>query len=274
MNNFKKQFIGFRAVNKLMLKTFLSQPIGIIITFILPFILEVVLTYIFYGISHNQNSKFEIHQTLSQLMPGLLNIPVISLSLIGIPFTFTLLKESSILKKIGVTNISPTTFIYSIIIVFFSLEVFSSTIIFLWSKIIWQDKAPNPHNAAFLIPYFLTALSCISIGILIGGIAKTSPTGFGAGVGVFMPLVFLSGAMFPAMYGWINIFAKVAPINAPIELFKLSWNYGVLTLQNKPPFFSSIIIISNFWDTLIAYLYPLLFASVAVTITLLTFNWK
>ncbi|MCR8613159.1 MAG: ABC transporter permease [Mycoplasma sp.] len=262
------------AIFKLSLKTFLYQPIGIIMTFILPIILLVILTYMFYGISSHENPSFQISTTLRGLLPGLVVMPTITIGMLGVPFTFTLFKESGILKKIGITPTKSYTFLISFIFTFAIMELFSSIATFALAKIIWQSDAPNPYNASIMVPWLMSSMVGIAMGLFIGGISKDSATGFGIGVGLFMPAVFLSGCMFPSLHGWIAYFGKIAPHNESITIFKLAWNYGTLVVKDYPPYFDNIVLISELSDTLYSYLYPLLFFAATIVVNKTTFKWQ
>ena len=264
----------FWANNTLIFKTFVKQLLGILLAFILPLILLVVLVYIFYGISKYANPDFQISTTLKTLLPGLLLIPTLILGLLGLPFTFTMLKESNILKKVGTTPASPQNFIFSLVFTFVVLELFSSIFIFTLAKMFWQGSTPNPYNANFLLPWFISAFVNVGIGMLIGGICKTSSAGFGIGVAIFLPAIFLSGTLYPAMYGWISYISKAMPQNEVTILFKLSWNFGDLTISNKPPEFGDIVLLSNTLDTIYSYIFPVGSIFAFLIASRATFRWQ
>lgn len=262
----------YLALFKFVFRIFIGQPIGVVMGFILPSTILVILPYVITG----TGSK-PIQDVLQFIVPGLITLPVLIMGLLGIPITLTTLKESSILKKTNVLNVKPSLFIFAFLSVFIVLMITGSVWIFILSKIIWQSSAPNPANAAFLVPYMMTAFITIFIGLQIGNMAKTAATGFALGIMVFLPFSFLSGTMFPQVVGTLNKIAKFIPTNETTMSMKNAWMNGTLHIKDMSasgwPF--SMQIFNAVWkDTLLTYLYPSLFIVVmSVTVTK-TLKWE
>ena len=118
----------FFATSKLIAKSFLGQPIGIIITFLAPSTLTVLLPFLAHG-SMNidiNNPHISMEKVLDLLIPGLILVPAFMCGFIGVPITYGSMKETRMLKRLNVAGIKPSLFIFSFFFVFFFIMIFAS----------------------------------------------------------------------------------------------------------------------------------------------------
>lgn len=208
------------------------------------------------------------------VMPSGMLIPIITISMLFLPQSIFEFKNSTLLKRIGVTPINPMKFLI-VILAYNILIIFSSVIfVFLCSfgifsipsldgssnlyniiingkiiKIGWIDMIKHADWWSFIYALFMTILVCISIGFLISSIAKSSLFIQGLGMTIILITFFVAPLALPlpmvVSFDAMKYIGYLLPLkyatSACTEAFAGSSNYG-----------SSINIIniynSNIWD--------------------------
>lgn len=139
----------------------------------------------------------------------------------GLPITVSELRERKILKRYRVTPMSPVLLLAAELAVFILYALVSMLTLLAATAIFWSFPI-HGSAAAFLGSWLLTLVSTLSIGLLVGGIAKnTKQAGVIASI-LYFPMLIFSGTTLPievmpeAMRKIIGIF----PLTQGIELMK------------------------------------------------------
>ncbi len=156
------------------------------------------------------------------VMPGGLLIPVVMISMLFLPQSIFEFKNSTLLKRIGVTTISPMKFL-TVIIVYNILVILSSTIfIFICSfaifaipslngksnlfnivengvlvKLGWIDMISKVDWWSFIYSLLIYIIMAITIGFFISSIARSSLFIQGLGITIIFVSFFLAPLSFP-----------------------------------------------------------------------------
>ena len=290
-----KKIRKFSALVKLIINSFFGQPIGIIIALIAPLTLFVIIPYLINNIE-SSSMDVEMSETLKKTIPQLLLLPSLIIGNLGLPITFSTLKENRIMKKMCVVGITPMIYIFSFVVVFFFLTIFSTLLIYLIGFAIFQKDLPYPSGFAFLIPWMFLILVSIFVGLLISSFVKSQALSFAIGIATFLPIAFLSGVLLPDIEGWIKYLARVFPHSWLVSLYKASWHenllytnvysdgtylFEIIGKQGEYPIIKPIerkidprIIENNTWDTLLVYLYPSISLSAQNFIITKKFQWE
>lgn len=144
----------FFATSSLIIKSFLGQPIGIIISFLAPSTLTILLPFLAHGSMNMDinNPQIDMQRVLTLLIPGLVLVPAFMCGFIGVPITYGNMKETRMLKRLNVAGIKPSLFILSFFFVFFFIMIFACILQYFLALAIWQLDVPVPETGVFILP--------------------------------------------------------------------------------------------------------------------------
>ncbi|MBP1560278.1 MAG: ABC transporter permease [Oscillospiraceae bacterium] len=141
--------------------------------------------------------------------------------LMGLPITVSELRERKILKRYRVTPMSPVLLLAAELAVFMLYALVSMLTLLAATAIFWSFPI-HGSAAAFIGSWLLTLVSTLSIGLLVGGIAKnTKQAGVIASI-LYFPMLIFSGTTLPieVMPEVMRKIVGVFPLTQGIELMK------------------------------------------------------
>lgn len=144
----------FLATSALIMRSFLGQPIGVIIAFLAPSTLTILLPFLAHG-SMNldiNNPNISMEKVLTILIPGLVLVPAFMCGFIGVPLTYGSMKETRMLKRLNVAGVKPSFFIFSFFFVFFFIMIFACILQYCLALMVWQLDVPLPETGLFILP--------------------------------------------------------------------------------------------------------------------------
>ena len=130
------------------------------------------------------------------LLPGLVGMGVMTFSIIGIATAMALYREQKILKRILATPLRVRTFFAAMVIAYLVVSVVQTAIIFAAGVILFDAHVFGNYLEIGLL-IVLGNLIFLSIGFIVGALAKNVQAASGLGNAVALPMMFLSGAFFP-----------------------------------------------------------------------------
>lgn len=193
----------------------------VIFAVIMPLIVLVILGFI-YGTK--PAAEGTAYTFMEQSFGALCCISICAGGLMGLPIVVSEYRERKILKRFQVTPVSPAKLlavefaIYMIYCVVSILTLFPAAILF------WKIKIQGSF-LLFLGSWLLTMVSTLSIGLLVGGIAKNTKNASVIACILYFPMLIFSGATLPfevmpsAMQKIISIF----PLTQGIQLMKATF---------------------------------------------------
>ena len=133
---------------------------------------------------------------LEQSFGALCSIAICAGGLMGLPILVSDYRERKILKRFSVTPVSPTM-ILTVHLMIYSLYS-AASVVLLWivSKIFFGFRMRG-SVLLFIGGWLLVLISILSIGMLVGGIAKNSKTASVYASILYFPMLVFSGATLP-----------------------------------------------------------------------------
>lgn len=161
---------------------------------------------------------------LEQSFGALCAISICAGGLMGLPLLVSEYRERKILKRFQVTPVSPAKLLAVEFLIYVIYCALSMITLFLAAVLFWGVKI---HGSLFAFggSWLLTMLSTLSIGLLVGGIAKDAKTASVIACVLYFPMLIFSGATLPlevmpeAMQKVISFF----PLTQGIQLMKAAF---------------------------------------------------
>ncbi|MGN0533917.1 MAG: ABC transporter permease [Eubacterium sp.] len=161
---------------------------------------------------------------LERSFGALCTISICAGGLMGLPLVVSEYRERKILKRFQVTPVSPL----KLLVVEFFIYVFYCLISMLTliptAMLIWNVRISGSW-LAFLGSWLLTMVSTLSIGMMVGGIAKNSKSASVIACILYFPMLIFSGTTLPfeVMPQAMQRIMSVFPMTQGIELMKTTF---------------------------------------------------
>ncbi|MDE7445332.1 MAG: ABC transporter permease [Lachnospiraceae bacterium] len=212
---------SFRTLLKNELKLNIRNMNMVIFAVIMPLIVLVVLGLI-YGTKPAADGA--AYTFMEQSFGALCCISICAGGLMGLPLLVSEYRERKILKRFQVTPVSPAKLLLVEFLIYVIYCVVSILTLFPAAMLFWKIKI---HGSVllFLGSWLLTMVSTLSIGLLVGGIAKNMKSASVIACILYFPMLIFSGATLPfevmpvAMQKIISIF----PLTQGIQLMKAAY---------------------------------------------------
>lgn len=193
----------------------------VIFAIILPLVVLVILGFL-YGTNSAANGAD--YTFLEQSIGALCAISVCAGGLMGLPLVVAEYRERKILKRFQVTPISPSMLLAVEVLIYVLYALVSLITLLLVSGLTW-DVHLRGSWGGFAGSWLLTVLSTLSIGMMVGGIAKNAKSASVIASVLYFPMLIFSGATLPfeimpeAMQKIVTVF----PLTQSIQLMKESF---------------------------------------------------
>lgn len=193
----------------------------IIFAVIMPLVVLIILGFI-YGTKAASDGV--AYTFLEQSFGALCTISICAGGLMGLPLVVSEYRERKILKRFQVTPVSPL----KLLVVEFFIYVFYCLISMLTliptAMLIWNVRISGSW-LLFLGSWFLTMVSTLSIGMMVGGIAKNSKSASVIACILYFPMLIFSGTTLPfeVMPKAMQKIVSVFPITQGIGLMKTTF---------------------------------------------------
>lgn len=157
---------------------------------------------------------------MEQSFGALCTISICAGGLMGLPLVVSEYRERKILKRFQVTPVSPLKLL-TVEFCIYIVYCIASMLTLLLTSLIWNVRIGGSWPA-FLASWMLTTISTLSIGMMVGGIAKNAKSASVIACILFFPTLIFSGATLPfeAMPTVMQNIVEVFPMAQGIRLMK------------------------------------------------------
>lgn len=193
----------------------------VIFALIMPLVVLVILGFI-YGTKPAADGA--AYTFMEQSFGALCCISVCAGGLMGLPLVVSEYRERKILKRFQVTPVSPTKLLVVEFMIYVIYCAISMLTLFPVAMLFWKIKIHGSF-LLFIGSWLLTMVSTLSVGLLVGGIAKNMKTASVIACILYFPMLIFSGATLPfevmpiAMQKVISVF----PMTQGIQLMKATF---------------------------------------------------
>ena len=189
----------------------------VIFAIIMPLLVLVILGFL-YGTKSAAGTAYTF---LDQSFGALGTISICAGGLMGLPLVVAEYRERKILKRFQVTPVSPVMLLAVEFTIYVIYAVLSMMTLLPVAKLFWNVTI---HGSwlAFLGSWMLTMVSTLSIGMMVGGIAKNEKTASVIACVLYFPMLIFSGATLPfeVMPEMMQKIIRVFPMTQGIQLMK------------------------------------------------------
>lgn len=193
----------------------------VIFAVIMPLIVLVILGFI-YGVK--PAAEGAEYTFMEQSFGALCTISICAGGLMGLPLVVSEYRERKILKRFQVTPVSPVRLLAVEFTIYVLYCIVSMVTLMVAGTIFWNIRIYGSWTG-FLGSWLLTMVSTLSIGIMVGGIAKNTKTASVIASVLYFPMLIFSGATLPfeVMPDFMQKIVSIFPMTQGIQLMKAAF---------------------------------------------------
>ncbi|NLK72079.1 MAG: ABC transporter permease [Clostridiales bacterium] len=161
---------------------------------------------------------------MEQSFGALCTVSICAGGLMGLPLVVSEYRERKILKRFKVTPVSPTKLL-AVELTIYVIYCLVSIITLIPVAMIFWKVTIHGSWLAFLCSWLLTMISTLSIGMMVGGIAKNTKSASIIASILYFPMLIFSGTTLPfeVMPESMQKIVSVFPITQGIQLMKTTF---------------------------------------------------
>lgn len=189
-----------------------------IFAIIMPLVILVIL-----GIIYGRKPAFDGagYTFLEQSFGALSTISICAGGVMGLPILVSDYRERKILKRLKVTPVSPAMILSVQVVIYTLYSAFSLLLLWIVARLFLGFRM---HGSwlTFFGGWFLVLISMLSIGMMVGGIAKNSKRASVIASILYFPMLIFSGATLPyeVMPAAMKKVCDILPLTQGIKLLK------------------------------------------------------
>lgn len=193
----------------------------VIFAVIMPLIVLVILGFI-YGV--RPAAEGVEYTFMEQSFGALCTISICAGGLMGLPLVVSEYRERKILKRFQVTPVSPVRLLAVEFTIYVLYCIVSMVTLMVAGTIFWNIRIYGSWTG-FLGSWLLTMVSTLSIGMMVGGIAKNTKTASVIASVLYFPMLIFSGATLPfeVMPDFMQKIVSIFPMTQGIQLMKAAF---------------------------------------------------
>lgn len=193
----------------------------VIFAVIFPMIVLVILGFL-YGT--NPATEGADYTFLEQSIGALCAISICAGGLMGLPLVVSEYRERKILKRFKVTPVSPVMLLTVEFVIYVIYSAISLATLIPVAMLFWNVEIHGSW-VAFVGSWLLTTVSTLSIGMMVGGVAKNTKTASVIACILYFPMLIFSGATLPVevMPESMQNIVQLFPITQGIQLMKAAF---------------------------------------------------
>ena len=200
----------------------------IIFAVIMPLVVLIILGIIYGTKPAADGAEYTF---LEQSFGAICTISICAGGLMGLPLVVAEYRERKILKRFQVTPVSPLKLLFVEFSIYVVYCIVSMITLIPAAMLIWNVRIKG-SLIAFLGSWLLTMISTLSIGMMVGGVAKNSKSASVIACILYFPMLIFSGTTLPfeVMPPVMQRIVSVFPLTQGIELMKSA--FLGLTIDN------------------------------------------
>lgn len=181
----------------------------------------IVLAMIGIFCGNKPNFRSDGYLFLEQSFGAISSIAICAGGLMGLPLMVSEYREKKILKRFQVTPVSPSM-ILAVHLSIYTLYAAASVVIVWIVARVFLGFHMQGSFGLFFIGWLLVLISILSIGMLVGGIAKNSKIASVIASALYFPMLLFSGATLPyeAMPRMMQKVVDIFPLTQGIKILK------------------------------------------------------
>lgn len=189
----------------------------VIFAVIIPLVVLVILGLIYGTTPATDGATYTF---MEQSFGALCTVSMCAGGLMGLPLVVSEYRERKILKRFKVTPVSPLKLL-AVEVLIYVVYCIVSVITLALTSLIWKVKISGSW-LAFLGSWILTMVSTLSIGMMVGGVAKNTKSASVIACILYFPTLIFSGATLPfeVMPNVMQSIVKFFPLTQGIQLMK------------------------------------------------------
>ena len=190
----------------------------VIFAVILPLVVLVILGFIYGTKPAAEGASYTF---LEQSVGALCTISICASGLMGLPLVVSEYRERKILKRFQVMPVSPAKLLAVEFTIYVLYCAVSLVTLLMASMLFWRVTIPG-SVPVFLGSWLLTMVSTLSIGLMVGGIARNAKSASVIACLLYFPMLIFSGATLPleVMPGAMQKVISIFPLTQGIQLMK------------------------------------------------------
>lgn len=190
----------------------------VIFAVIIPLVVLIILGIIYGTVPAVDGADYTF---LEQSFGALCTISICAGGLMGLPLVVAEYRERKILKRFQVTPISPLKLLFVEFAIYVVYCIVSMIVLIPVAMLIWNVRIKG-SLIAFFGGWLLTMVSTLSIGVMVGGVAKNSKSASVIACILYFPMLIFSGATLPfeVMPTAMQKIVSVFPLTQGIQLMK------------------------------------------------------
>lgn len=211
----------FMKLLKTELKLNIRNMNMVIFAVLMPIIVLVILGFIYQTKPAFEGAGYTF---LEQSMSAVCTISICASGLMGLPLVVAGYRERKILKRFRVTPISPVMLLGVEFAIYVLYSLVSLLLLFPIAAIFWGVSF-HGNWLAFIGSWILTLVSTLSIGMMVGGIAKNEKMASVIASALYFPMLIFSGATVPfeVMPDIMQKIVSLFPLTQGIQLMKATF---------------------------------------------------
>ena len=209
---------SFAALFKNELKLNIRNMNMVIFAVIMPLVVLIILGIIYGTKPAEEGAEYTF---MEQSFGALCAISMCAGGLMGLPLVVAEYREREILKRFQVTPVSPLKLLFAELSIYVVYCIASMITLFPAAMLIWNVRMKGSFFA-FLGSWLLTMISTLSIGMMVGGVAKNSKSASVIASLLYFPMLVFSGVTLPfeVMPPVLQKIVSVFPLTQGISLMK------------------------------------------------------
>ena len=190
----------------------------VIFAVIMPLVVLIILGIIYGTKPAGEGAEYTF---MEQSFGAISTISICAGGLMGLPLVVSEYRERKILKRFKVTPVSPLKLLLVELSIYVVYCIVSMITLIPAAMLLWNVKIKG-SVAAFLGSWLLTMISTLSIGMMVGGVAKNSKSAGVIASLLYFPMLIFSGATLPfeVMPPVMQKIVCIFPLTQGIELMK------------------------------------------------------
>jgi ABC-2 type transport system permease protein len=202
-------------------KLFLREPMAAFFTLAFP----LMMLFLFGAIYGNEPVEmFGGRGTMDVSVPAYMAMIIGTVGLLSIAIRVTTYREQGILRRFRSTPLRPYVILLDTVLANFVMTLLGTGILIIAAKLMYNLQFDG-NALLFLAAFILSSLSFFSLGFVIASVASTTRIAQVAGMVVFYPMLFLSGAAIPLeiMPETIKKVAGYLPLTYVVDILQGMW---------------------------------------------------
>lgn len=212
------------------LKLYFREPIGTFFTLAFPLLILVLFGSIF---GNNPLAELGGMGRLDLTTPGYVGLIIGNIGMIGLPITLASYRENGILRRYQATPIQPATILWAQVLVSVLITFLGTGLLMLEGRLLFDLVWPAV-SWQLVLAIIISGLSFFAVGFVLAGLLPTPRSAQAAGMALFYPMLFLSGAAFPRfiMPEGVQRVAEFLPLTHVVMLLEDLWLSGTWNLTS------------------------------------------